>query len=240
MSSVTFAIGDIHGCLDKLERLLAGCDSYVAKNARTGGDGGARFVFLGDYIDRGPDSCGVVEHLIQRQRAAAPGAVVCLRGNHEQLAVDAHADPAAEPLWQKNSALATQRSYPDGRILPAHLAWLRALPYCHDDGLRFFVHAGVDLAIPLAQQPEEVMLWMREPFLSHCDAIDCGRFIVHGHTPQKSGKPDLRRRRVNLDTAAVLGGPLTAAVFDDSRAEPLGFLTDGEAPRHWWSGWLGR
>jgi serine/threonine protein phosphatase 1 len=84
----------------------------------------------------------------------------------------------------------------------------------------------VRLLDALGEQAEEAMLWMREPFLAHCDRVDCGRFIVHGHTPQTSGKPDLRRRRVNVDTAAVLGGPLTAAVFDDIRAEPVGFLTD--------------
>ena len=110
----------------------------------------------------------------------------------------------------------------------AHLLWLAALPLCHDDGLRFFVHAGVDLAVPLNRQEAEVMLWMREPFLTRSDRVDCGRFVVHGHTPQRSGVPDLRRHRVNLDTAAVIGGPLTAAAFDDSRPEPLGFLTDQE------------
>jgi serine/threonine protein phosphatase 1 len=67
---------------------------------------------------------------------------------------------------------------------------------------------------------------MREPFLSDCDRIDCGRFIVHGHTPQESGTPDLRVRRLNLDTGAVLGGPLTAALFDDTQPGPLAFLTD--------------
>ena len=107
-----------------------------------------------------------------------------------------------------------------------HLAWLNALPFCHDDGLRFFVHAGIDLTVPLAAQAPEVMVWMREPFLSECDAVDCGRFVVHGHTPLPGGTPDLRRRRVNLDTAAVMGGPLTAAVFDHTQAPPLGFLTD--------------
>jgi serine/threonine protein phosphatase 1 len=80
--------------------------------------------------------------------------------------------------------------------------------------------------MPLHEQDPEVMLWMREPFLSRSDEVDCGRFVVHGHTPQKSGKPDLRRHRVNLDTGAVMGGPLTAAVFDDVGAEPLGFVTD--------------
>ena len=86
---------------------------------------------------------------------------------------------------------------------------LRALPFCHDDGLRFFVHAGVDLSVPLDQQEDEVMVWMREPFLSHCDEVDCGRFIVHGHTPLRTGTPDLRKRRINLDT----------------RTEPVGYLT---------------
>jgi serine/threonine protein phosphatase 1 len=223
-SPLTFAVGDVHGCLDKLERVVAACDAYAAGRP-------ARFVFLGDYIDRGPDSRGVVDFLIRRQQAAPPGAVVCLRGNHEQLALDAHADPRAMPDWLRNSAADTIRSYgrPDGLISPAHLMWLAALPLCHDDGLRFFVHAGVDLNVPLDRQDYEVMLWMREPFLSRSDEVDCGRFVVHGHTPQKSGRPDLRKHRLNLDTAAVLGGPLTAAAFDDSRAEPLGFVTDRDA-----------
>jgi serine/threonine protein phosphatase 1 len=223
ISPLTFAVGDVHGCLDKLERVVAACDAYAAGRP-------ARFVFLGDYIDRGPDSRGVVDFLIRRQQAAPPGAMVCLRGNHEQLALDAHADARAMPDWLRNSAADTIRSYgrPDGLISPAHLMWLAALPLCHDDGLRFFVHAGVDLNVPLDRQGYDVMLWMREPFLSRSDEVDCGRFIVHGHTPQKSGRPDLRRHRLNLDTAAVLGGPLTAAAFDDSQAGPLGFMTDRE------------
>jgi serine/threonine protein phosphatase 1 len=221
MASLTFAIGDIHGCLDKLERLLAACEAHA-------GGRPARWVFLGDYIDRGPDSRGVVELLMRRQ-AAQPDATVCLRGNHEQMAIMAHADARAMPLWLQNSGATTQRNYrrTGGRIEDAHLAWLAALPYCHDDGLRFFVHAGIDLSVPLDKQPGEVMIWMREPFLSDCDNVDLGRLIVHGHTPLRDGRPDLRKRRLNLDTAAVLGGPLTAAAFDDSRPEPLGFLTDG-------------
>jgi serine/threonine protein phosphatase 1 len=240
MASVTFAIGDIHGCLDKLERLIAACEAYARQHAeRHAGDRPARWVFLGDYLDRGSDSRGVVDLLMRRQRAQ-PDGVICLRGNHEQMAIDAHAGAAAMPLWLMNSGATTQASYgrTGGRIEAAHLAWLGALPFCHDDGRRFFVHAGVDLNVPLAEQAEEAMLWMREPFLTQCDGVDCGRFIVHGHTPQKSGKPDLRRRRVNLDTAAVLGGPLTAAVFDDTQSEPLGFLTDRGEGRGW--GWLAK
>jgi serine/threonine protein phosphatase 1 len=218
-SPLTFAVGDIHGCLDKLDRLLAACEAHAGARP-------ARYVFLGDYIDRGPHSRGVIDVLMAKQ-AARPGTVVCLRGNHEQMAVDAHASARAVPLWLANNALSTLRNYDGRRISPEHLAWLDALPFCHDDGLRFFVHAGIDLTVPLAAQAPEVMVWMREPFLSECDAVDCGRFIVHGHTPLQGGTPDLRRRRVNLDTAAVMGGPLTAAVFDDTQARPLAFLTDG-------------
>ena len=223
VSPLTFAVGDIHGCLDKLNRVIAACEAYA-------GGRPARYVFLGDYIDRGPHSRDVVELLRQRQ-AARPGMIVCLRGNHEQMAIDAHASERAVPLWLANNGLSTLRNYGGGRISDEHLAWLAALPFCHDDGLRFFVHAGVDLDAPLDRQEPEVMLWMREPFLTYCDEIDRGRLIVHGHTPLRSGKPDLRRRRLNLDTAAVMGGPLTAAAFDDTQAPPLAFLTDRDEER---------
>jgi serine/threonine protein phosphatase 1 len=143
------------------------------------------------------------------------------------MAIMAHADARAMPVWLQSSGATTQCNYPrtGGRIQDAHLAWLSTLPFCHDDGLRF-VHGGIDLSVPLDQQEGEVMMWMREPFLSDCDHVDCGRFIVHGHTPLTGGKPDLRKRRLNLDTAAARGGPLTAAAFDDSRPEPFAFLTD--------------
>ena len=95
MSPLTFAIGDIHGCLDKLRRLIEACEAHAAGRP-------ARYVFLGDYIDRGPNSRGVVEFLMRRQQAQ-PGTVVCLRGNHEQLAIDAHEDERAMPLWLQNS-----------------------------------------------------------------------------------------------------------------------------------------
>ena len=163
MSPLTFAIGDIHGCLDKLRRLLAACEAHAAGRP-------ARYVCLGDYIDRGPDSRGVVELLMRRQQAQ-PGTMVCLRGNHEQMAIAAHEDERAMPLWLANNGATTLRNYrrSNGRIEDGHLEWLRALPFCHDDGLRFFVHAGVDLTKPLDRQEDEVMVWMREPFLSECD-----------------------------------------------------------------------
>ena len=108
------------------------------------------------------------------------------------------------------------------RCRAAHVDWLRALPLSYDDGRRFFVHAGVNPGAPLDAQDDFDLLWIREPFLSH--GGDYGRLIVHGHTPLADGIPDLRGNRLNLDTGAVFGGPLTAAVFDDAQTEPIGFL----------------
>jgi serine/threonine protein phosphatase 1 len=153
----------------------------------------------------------------------------CLTGNHEDLALNAIDDPAEIDLWVvRNGGDKMLASYGVTRPseLPAdHVAWLRALLTHHDDGLRFFVHAGIDPERPLDRQDRHDMLWMREPFLS--DPRDFDRFIVHGHTPLRGGKPDLRTNRVNIDTAAVLGGPLTAAVFDESAAAPVEFLQEG-------------
>jgi serine/threonine protein phosphatase 1 len=216
----TYALSDIHGCLDKLERLVARC------RADAGGEV-AQFVFLGDYIDRGPDSRGVLEFVIGMQRNA-PDRVICLAGNHEDMALNTIDEPGEADHWiARNGGDKMLHSYgvTDPSKLPDdHVAWLRALKTHHDDGRRFFVHAGIDPSRPLDRQSRRDMLWMREPFLS--DTRDYGRFIVHGHTPQKGGQPDLRVNRVNIDTAAVLGGPLTAAIFDDSKAEPIGFLQE--------------
>ena len=96
MSPLTFAIGDVHGCLDMLQGLLGACEAHAAGRP-------ARYVFLGDYIDRGPDSRGVIQLLMRRQQAQ-PGTHVCLRGNHEQMAIMAHESALALPLWLQNAA----------------------------------------------------------------------------------------------------------------------------------------
>jgi serine/threonine protein phosphatase 1 len=214
----TYALSDIHGCLDKLEQLVGLCRAD-AKDAT------AKFVFLGDYIDRGPDTRRVLEFVIALQ-AEHPDRVICLCGNHEDLALAAIDDPGQTDLWVvRNGGDKALRSYgvTSPAELPAdHVAWMRGLPTHHDDGRRFFVHAGIDPARPLDQQDRHDMLWIREPFLS--DPRNHGRFIVHGHTPLRGGQPDLRPNRVNIDTAAVMGGPLTAAIFDDERPSPIGFL----------------
>jgi serine/threonine protein phosphatase 1 len=99
---------------------------------------------------------------------------------------------------------------------------MRSLRLSYDDGRRFFVHAGIDPERPLDAQDDFDLVWIREPFLS--DGRDYGRLVVHGHTPLPDGTPDLRSNRLNLDTGAGFGGPLTAAVFSDDSTPPIGFL----------------
>jgi serine/threonine protein phosphatase 1 len=215
--SVTYAVGDIHGCLDKLKSLIAACRQHA-----DGRD--MRLVFLGDYIDRGPESAGVVRFVLTLQ-TEAPDRVITLKGNHEAWAVGVADGDMQARIWLLNGGGATLRSYgvTDARELPpAHLQWMRSLRLTHDDGRRLFVHAGVDPRRPLDAQREEDLLWIREPFLD--DDRDYGRLIVHGHTPLEDAVPDLRPNRLNLDTGAVFGGRLSAAVFDDAQTEPIAVL----------------
>ena len=136
--------------------------------------------------------------------------------------IDTISDPQD---WLPQGGAETLRSYgvdrPD-ELPRAHVDWLRALPLRHDDGRRFFVHAGIDPDKPLDAQAEQDMLWIREPFLS--DSRDQARLIVHGHTPTPRHRPERRGSRLGLDTGAVYGGPLTAAVFGDQHTEPISFL----------------
>lgn len=211
----TYAIGDIHGCLPQLQRLVELCEQDAASQRST-------LVFLGDYIDRGPDSRGVIEYLIDLQEWS-PDRIICLRGNHEDLLLAAIESEDAELHWLSNGADATLRSYKASGAadLPAsHIEWVRTLPLFHDDGHRFYVHAGVHPDRPLNQQRSRDLLWIREPFLSN--SKEFGRLIVHGHTP--SGDPELRPNRLNLDTGAVYGRALTAAVFHDQQLAPLKFI----------------
>ena len=215
--SLTYVIGDIHGSLSKLHRLMARCESHAQGRPM-------KFVFLGDYIDRGPESASVVRYIIELQSRLRER-VIALKGNHEAVALDVIDGAAPEDYWLALGGEATLRSYgvDSAQALPReHVDWLRSLWLSYDDGRRFFVHAGVDPEQPLAAQREHDLLWIRDPFL--LAQRDYGRLIVHGHTPLAAGTPDLRDNRLNLDTAAVFGGPLTAAVFTDAQTRPIAFL----------------
>ncbi len=216
-ASLTYAIGDIHGSLSKLRRLIARCEHDARGRPMT-------FVFLGDYIDRGPESAGVVRYVIELQ-SRLRDQVIALKGNHEAVALGVVDGTMPADYWLQLGGTATLRSYgvdSAEALPPEHVDWLRSLRPGYDDGRRFFVHAGIDPERPLDAQHEHDLLWIREPFLS--EKRDYARLVVHGHTPLAGSRPDLRRNRLNVDTGAVFGGPLTAAVFAAAETRPIAFL----------------
>jgi len=221
---MTFAVGDIHGCFDELRSLLAAC----RKSAR---DIEHDFLFLGDYVDRGPASNQVITYLMQEQ-ASAPSQFRCLMGNHDHMlcrAADRSRTDAELIQWWANGGEETLDAYGAGdpSDLPTeHLAWMRALPLQVRDEHRLFVHAGVRPGVPSEAQSKDDMLWIREPFLS--STLWHGALVVHGHTPTATRAPDVQPNRVNLDTGACFGGPLTAAAFSSVQLAPLFFVnSDG-------------
>jgi serine/threonine protein phosphatase 1 len=214
---LTYCIGDVHGCHSLLRELLGLIRDDANGQAH-------RLVFLGDLIDRGVDSAGVVR-TVRDIQADRPEEVVCLKGNHEEMLLQVIDGTAAASWWTANGGDATLKAYGVRRAsrLPSDVvAWMRALPTSYEDPLRVFVHAGLQPGIALDRQDDDTKLWMREPFLS--SEYDFGKHVVHGHTPVPSGQPDHRSWRTNLDTGAVYGGPLTAAVFTDEQAGPVDII----------------
>ncbi|WP_292505240.1 metallophosphoesterase family protein [Methylobacterium sp.] len=217
MTDLTYAIGDIHGCADALDRLLALIDHHSAGRPRS-------LVFLGDYIDRGPDSDAVIARL-RALEGCEPGCVTCLMGNHEALLIDAYRTGLGATAWLENGGNATLTSFgiDDPEDMPHELlTWVSGLPTVHADAQRYYVHAGFRPGQSGIDPNTRSRLWIREPFL-RAD-FDFGKHVVHGHTPQMSGRPELRRYRTNLDTACVFGRRLTAGVFTGERPEPTDFL----------------
>jgi len=217
MSELTYAIGDVHGCHDLLLDLLDGIAKHAAGRPH-------KLVFLGDYIDRGPDSAAVV-HTVRTLQQSSPGSVICLLGNHEAMLLNAVTDPRVFDLWLRNGGDTALASFgaKSARDLPEDVVgWLKSLPTFYETGRHYFVHAGVNPAKPLARQEDRDRLWIREPFLG--SSHDFGKHIVHGHTPLQSGVPDEQPYRTNLDTGAAYGGALTAGVFSDAKDGAIAYL----------------
>lgn len=214
----TYAIGDVHGCAGLLSDLLGQIDRDAAGGVR-------RIVCIGDYVDRGPDSAGVIRTLRARQQRGDD--VICLKGNHEELMLHAAYHPGPDRDWWvgRSGGRETLASFGTQNLeeVPDDvLRWISECPTGFDDGRRYFVHAGLNPTLPLEAQRDEDRLWIRRPFLD--SNHDFGRYVVHGHTPMRTGIPDVRPHRVNIDTAAVYGGRLTAAIFSDDADAPLGYL----------------
>jgi serine/threonine protein phosphatase 1 len=219
-----YAIGDVHGCADRLVALYAAIDADLAARPSPSE---ALLLHLGDYVDRGPDSAGVLEALLNPSGLAGAGAIHLL-GNHEAMMLEAcaaRAPPDALAFWMANGGLATLESYgtdphePEwlARIPCAHLALLRNCPLQQRLGDYLFVHAGVRPDVPLDRQDPEDLLWIREPFLSWRGKLES--VVVHGHTPMPV--PTIRPHRIGIDTGACFGGDLTCLVLEEGR---MGFL----------------
>ena len=199
-------------------------------------------LFVGDYIDRGENSCAVVEKMLELRDERGENAIF-LRGNHEQMLLDA-LDKSAPPelsedgqfavfdditlLWLQNGGADTLLSY--GLQNPAE--WREAIPAAHIEFYRatrleyitdayHFVHAGIALPNQRWEGMEHGLdsrLWIREPFLASRADYD-GRLVVFGHTPQLNGRPLVMRNKIGIDTGAVFGGPLTAAALESNPSE---------------------
>jgi serine/threonine protein phosphatase 1 len=233
MSAPIYAIGDIHGQLDELHRVLDLIERDGGKDAK--------IVFLGDYVDRGPNSRGVVELLIEARNAGRPWTI--LKGNHDRYLTrflkDMRVyDPnTSAGLFWFNPRLGgdkTLKSYgvtaEDGAPLEpildaartavplAHRAFLESLPLTHDAGDLLFVHAGIRPDVPLDAQVEDDLVWIRKGFLDHPESF--GPLVVHGHTALDH--PEHNGNRVNLDGGAGYFRPLHAAVFEGRACWLLG------------------
>jgi serine/threonine protein phosphatase 1 len=219
-----YAIGDVHGCLDR----LAAVHEQIAEDLAARPVDISVLVHLGDYVDRGLDSAQVVDWL----SGGAPVPVtqiVNLMGNHEEMMLQAlpGTDKEANNTWLANGGADSLLSWEITRkvppkewaaLIPAeHQAFLRELRISFRYGGYLFVHAGIRPGVPLDRQERHDMLWIREPFLSWRHSHDV--IVVHGHTPRH--EPDVRSNRIGIDTGAVMGGSLTCLVLEEDR---LGFI----------------
>jgi serine/threonine protein phosphatase 1 len=226
-----YAIGDVHGCSSPLEQLLVLIEAHV----RAFPSFRPILVFLGDYVDRGPASRQVIDQLIfLRDR----GEAIFIKGNHEGYLLEFLKNPAILPQWLRYGGLDTLRSYgitprnhlelkEQERLADAlraelnkcgHLEFFGQLKLsfvCEDF---FFVHAGVRPGIPLDQQSEEDLLWIRDDFLHYNG--DLTKIIVHGHTPVQ--QPEVCSNRINIDTGAYATGRLTCLIIERDQMKFIG------------------
>jgi serine/threonine protein phosphatase 1 len=227
---ILYAIGDIHGRLDLLEALLAKIEQDSAAYA----DASPRIILLGDLIDRGADSRGVVERVMQLQQEAPRS--ICLMGNHEKMLLDLY---DGEKKWARPfhnaGGRATLLSYGAAvqdydvwdwpelahavrhYVPQSHVDFMRNCPAFYAAGEYYFVHAGVKPGVALADQVPADLLWIRERFTASKAAH--GACIVHGHSI--SQKPDVQPNRIGIDTGAYASGTLTALVAYEDKTKFL-------------------
>lgn len=216
--TVVYAVGDVHGCYEELRSL----ERKIVADA-AGLDRMKLIIMLGDYVDRGPSSAGVIDHLLQPPPEGFRR--ICLAGNHETAFLDYIDGKLARDLWLSGGGGPTLLSYGldlahlanlyssteidrviRSNIPPEHVEFLRSLPIMAYSQQVAFVHAGIRPGIGLEEQDERDLLYIRKDFFDGVHLLD--RWVIHGHTPVKL--PELRGRRLNVDTGAYMTGRLTA------------------------------
>lgn len=201
-----YAIGDVHGCIDELNLLLKQIDAEIQPDDI--------IVMLGDYVDRGPDSYGVVERLIAL-KSTMGDRLICLKGNHEDMMFN------DKNTWLFNGARQTEKSYEDvGKPISVHKDFYDSLETYYSYGRYVFVHAGLDPTLSLDNQADQDMLWSRRSVGYDGDYVD-NMFVVYGHTPTQN--VIVRRNQLGIDTACVFGGKLTAAKINP-KTEQVTFI----------------
>ncbi len=224
---VGYAVGDIHGRADLLSALLRKLEDSAEGDKREGGE--PIVVFLGDYVDRGPNSSAAIDLLLQQRPRGFERRY--LKGNHEQMMLDFIATPLANRAWLLQGGAETLSSYGvtppsplnasdddwtaaaaqlKAAIPPAHTAFIDALERYVALGDYAFVHAGIDASRTLEKQTDDDLFWAREAFIASKRRFS--HRVVHGHTPVD--RPYADHRRVAVDTGAYASGVLTAARFE--------------------------
>jgi serine/threonine protein phosphatase 1 len=217
-----YVIGDIHGRADLLDNIVDKIQRDIDEHERSD----CITVTLGDYVDRGPDSKGVLDRLV---RNPFPTRYIGLKGNHELMLESFMRDPSVGERWRRLGGLETLYSYgvsvadlmrgkgfeSAARALKAvvplkHVEFLSSLSPYFSIGDYFLCHAGVRPGVPLEDQKVEDLLWIRDEFLN--STMDFGKFVIHGHSPREW--PEVRPNRVNIDTGAFATGRLTCLVVD--------------------------
>lgn len=198
-----YAVGDIHGCLDLLQQLLDDVQPDLERDV---------LLFMGDYIDRGPDSRRVVDYVLTLRQKYPREHIICLKGNHEAMLLDFLQD-RERAMFMFNGGMSTIRNYwgenwedlPRLLLPPEHEEFYRELRLYYETPDYIFVHAGLKPGVPLAEQEEKDLLWIRGQFIASME--DFGRLVIFGHTP--FNQPLVLPNKIGIDTGAVYGNFLT-------------------------------
>ena len=246
--TLKFVMSDLHGGYDQLIQILEHINALYPTQDK-------QFIFLGDYVDRGPKTRELLDHLMSMD----DGHNIFLRGNHDDMAIGLGINYVQNGFlngfynWMGNGGDKTLESYGykfnredhyqsqaqlENALKAAayafpqkHIDWLKKHPYYHKDDHRTYVHAGfyrthpgTASPWPIEEQRYHTLTWIREEFLN--DQREVGGYVVHGHTPtifygDNSPRVDVASNRCNVDSGAVYGGVLSAAIFDDTQIKPI-------------------